>query len=170
MNFEKYIKEVPDFPKKGIMFKDCTPILENPVAFKEVIDQFGQFAKEKGANIVVGPEARGFIFGTPLAVCNNLGFVPVRKPGKLPREVISQEYELEYGTDTLEMHKDAIKKGDKVVICDDLLATGGTVKAIIEMVNKLGGEVVGCCFLIELDFLAGREKLGNTPICSLIHY
>lgn len=170
MNYKDYIAIVEDFPKPGISFKDITPLMQNPEAYKSVCDVMAQFVKEKQATIVVGPESRGFIFGCPVATKLNLGFVPIRKPGKLPREEIKVEYSLEYGTNTLCMHKDAIKKGDRVVIIDDLLATGGTVEAAIKLVESLGGVVVGCAFLIELTGLKGRELLKDYNIFSLIDY
>ena len=170
MNFKDYIAIVEDFPIKGISFKDITPLLGNGEAFKSACDKFSEFAKECKANLIVGPESRGFIFGCPVATNLTLPFVPIRKPGKLPRETVEVKYSLEYGSNTLAMHKDAIKPGDKVFIIDDLLATGGTIKATIDIIESLGGEVVGCAFLIELTGLAGRNKIGNYPIYSLIDY
>ncbi len=170
MNLKDYIASIQDFPKKGILFRDMTPLLQNKEALKYALDQICDFAKNVKADIIAGPEARGFIFGTPVAYALNIGFVPVRKPGKLPRKTVEYAYDLEYGQNTLCMHEDAIKKGQKVVIIDDLLATGGTVEATIKLVEKLGGEVVGCAFLIELDELHGREKLKNQKVLSLLHY
>ncbi len=170
MNLKDYIAIVEDFPVKGISFKDITPLLQNGEAFKETCNRLANFAKEKKATVIVGPESRGFIFGCPIATNLGLGFVPIRKPGKLPREEIKAEYSLEYGKNTLCMHKDAIKKGDKVIIVDDLLATGGTVEAAISLVEQLGGEVVGCAFVIELTGLKGREQLNNHEVFSLIQY
>jgi adenine phosphoribosyltransferase len=170
MDLSKHIINVPDFPEKGIQFKDITPLIGHPAAFKYTIDQMAAFAKEKGADIIVGPDARGFIFGTPVAYALGIGFIPVRKPGKLPRAVIEEKYDLEYGSNTLAVHEEDIKPGQKVVIIDDLLATGGTLKATINLIEKLGAEVVGCAFLIELDFLSGRDLLKNVPILSLLHY
>jgi len=170
MNLNDYIATIEGFPKEGISFKDITPLLQDKDAFKNSIDQIVEFGKKVGADVVVGPESRGFIFGCAAAYGLEVGFVPVRKPGKLPREVISHEYSLEYGTNTLCMHKDAIKPGQKVLIVDDLLATGGTVDAAIKLINELGGEVVGCAFLIELDFLKGRDLLKNTEVFSILHY
>lgn len=170
MDLKNYIASIPGFPKEGIIFRDITPILQNPEAMKTVNDAFVDFAKEVDADIIVAPEARGFFFGVSLAMACHKGFIPVRKPGKLPRETISQDYGLEYGTDTLCMHKDAIKPGQKVLIVDDLLATGGTVEAIVKMVEQLGGEVVGCCFIIELDDLHGRDLFKDYPVLSLTHY
>ncbi len=170
MNLKDYIATIPDYPTKGIMFRDVTPLMADGEAFKYVCEKLTEYAKEKGAEMLVGPESRGFIFGCPVAANLGIGFAPVRKPNKLPRETISCEYELEYGKNKIEMHKDAIKSGQKVVICDDLLATGGTVEAAIKLVEQLGGEVVGCCFLIELDDLKGREKIKNYDVFSLMHY
>lgn len=169
-DLKNYIIDVNDFPKKGIVFKDITPLLKDGQAFKFTISQMAYYAKNQGANLILGPESRGFIFATPVANVLNLGFVPIRKPGKLPRETLDENYDLEYGSNTLSIHLDSIKPGDRVVICDDLLATGGTIKAAINMVEKLGGKVVGLCFLIELLELKGREKIGNYPIFSLLKY
>lgn len=170
MNFKDYIAIVEDFPVKGISFKDITPLLQNGEAFKEAIKMFCEFAKKVGANVIVGPESRGFIFGCPVAFELGIGFVPIRKPGKLPREEIKQEYALEYGTNTLCMHKDGVKKGDKVLIVDDLLATGGTVAAAVKLLETCGAKVVGCCFAIELTELKGREVLPNIPVMSIMEY
>ncbi len=170
MNLENYIKNVPNFPIEGIQFKDITPLIGNGEAFKEATRQFKEFATKCGAQVIMGPESRGFIFGCPTAVEMCVPFVPIRKPGKLPRETVSESYALEYGTNTIEIHKDSISKGDKVVIIDDLLATGGTLEAAIKLVEKLGGEVVGVAVLIELVDLKGKEKLSNIPFCSLIQY
>ncbi len=170
MNLKDYITTIPDYPSEGILFRDVTPLMADGEAFKYACDKLTDYALSKGAQVVAGPESRGFIFGCPIASSLGIGFVPVRKPNKLPRETIKCEYSLEYGTNTLEMHKDAIKPGQKVVICDDLLATGGTVEATIKMIEELGGEVVGCCFLIELDALKGREKLKGYDVFSLINY
>lgn len=170
MDLKQYVTTVENWPKPGISFKDITTIMDNGPAYKYATDEIVQFAKEVGAEIIVGPEARGFIIGCPVAYALEIGFAPVRKPGKLPREVISADYGLEYGKDTLTMHKDAVKPGQKVLICDDLLATGGTVEATIRLVEELGGEVVGAAFIIELTELNGREKIKNTPIKTLIQY
>lgn len=170
MDLRNWIKDVPDFPTEGILFKDITPLLQSPEAFGEAIKQMSDYAKAANANVIVGPESRGFIFGTPVACSLGNGFVPVRKAGKLPRKTISKKYDLEYGSNELFMHEDAIKPGDKIMIIDDLLATGGTVKAAISMIEQLGGEVVGCCFLIELEALEGRKVLEGYPIHSLITY
>ncbi|MDR2867059.1 MAG: adenine phosphoribosyltransferase [Acholeplasmatales bacterium] len=170
MDLKKYICSVNNFPKKGILFRDITPLMQDGKAFHYACGQIIKFAKEVGANLVVGPEARGFIFGCPISYQLKVGFVPVRKPGKLPRETISLSYDLEYGSNTLEVHKDAIKKGDKVLIIDDLLATGGTTKATVNLVESLGGIVVGLAFLVELIELNGRQKLDGYPVLSLMKY
>ena len=170
MDLTKYIYDIKDFPKEGILFRDITPLLGNKDAFKEAVDRLCAYAKEKGATIIASPEARGFIIGTPVAYGLNIGFVPVRKPGKLPRKCISYEYDLEYGRNTLCLHEDAIKPGDKVVVIDDLLATGGTIAATIKLVEKLGGQVVGCGFMNELEELKGRELLKDVDVFSLIKY
>ena len=170
MNYKDYIATIPDFPEPGILFRDITPLLANGEAYKSAIKDIAEFAKARGAEVVCGPESRGFIIGCPVATENNIGFVPVRKPGKLPRKAITCEYALEYGTNTLCMHEDSIKPGQKVVIIDDLLATGGTVEATIKMIKQLGGEVVGCAFLIELEALKGRDKLKDLDVFSLMKY
>lgn len=170
MDYRKYIASVENFPKEGILFRDITPLMANGKAFKSVCDDITEYVKDKGATVIVGPESRGFIFGCPVATNLEIGFVPIRKPNKLPREVITKEYDLEYGSNTLCMHKDAINKGDRVVIIDDLLATGGTVKATIDLVESLGGIVVGTTFLIELAELNGRKCLEGYDIHSLIKY
>ena len=171
MNYKDYIASIVDYPKKGIIFRDITTFISNGEVFKASIKDFSNYAKEKGADVIVGPESRGFIFGCPVACELGLGFVPVRKPGKLPREVVTRSYELEYGENVLQMHKDAIKKGQKVVIIDDLLATGGTTEAVIKLIEELGGEVVGMGFLIELEEECnGRDKLQGYDVMSLIKY
>ncbi len=170
MNYKDYIASIPGFPKEGIIFRDVTPIMENPTVFKAVTNEISEFVKECGATKVVGPEARGFWFGIPVANQLNLPFVPIRKPGKLPRKVISETYSLEYGTDTLCVHEDSLQPGDKIVIIDDLLATGGTVKAIVNMAKKLGVEVVGTAFVVELDEIKGRDQFGEIPVFSLTHF
>ena len=159
MDLKEYVAAVPDFPKEGILFRDITPLMADGDAFHEATRQLVEFAKEVGAELVVGPESRGFIFGCPVAYELNIGFAPVRKPGKLPRETVSCKYDLEYGSNELHMHKDAVKPGQKCLIIDDLLATGGTVEATIKIIEQLGGEVVGCAFLNELADLGGRERL-----------
>jgi len=170
MNLKDYIALVEDYPKEGIKFRDITPLLGNGEAYRAATDAFVKFAKEKEAELVVGPEARGFIFGCPVAYEAGIGFAPVRKPGKLPREVVSYEYDLEYGSNTLCMHKDSIKPGQRVIIVDDLLATGGTVEATIKIIEELGGVVVGLAFLIELDDLKGREKLAGYDVLTQMNY
>lgn len=170
MDFKQYITIVEDFPKKGIRFKDITTLMQNGEVYQKAINELVNFSKEKEAELIVGPEARGFVVGCPMAYSLGVGFVPVRKKGKLPREVISVNYGLEYGEDSLSMHKDAVKKGQKVIIADDLLATGGTIEATVQLVEKLGGIVVGIVFFIELTYLNGREKLKGYDIFSLIKY
>ena len=170
MNIKNYIAEVLDFPKEGISFKDITPVLQDPEAFKYVISKINEYAKDLDVDIVTSPEARGFLFGVPAALDLGVGFVPVRKPGKLPRTVEVAHYELEYGTDSLCIHADSIKSGQKVLIVDDLLATGGTLKATIELIERLGGEVVGCAFLIELVGLQGRDILDGYDMMALTQY
>lgn len=170
MNYEKYIRSILDFPKEGIDFKDITTLLKTPKVFSEAIQDLSQMVADLDFDLVVSPEARGFMIGAPIAFHLEKGFIPIRKPGKLPGETASHRYELEYGTDALEIHKDAIQKGQKVILCDDLLATGGTLAAAIAMIESLGGEVCGVLCLIELTFLEGRKKLKNIPIQSLIKY
>ncbi len=170
MNLKDYIANVSDFPKKGIQFKDITPLIGNGKAFRYATNQFVEFTKEVGADLIVGPDARGFIFGCPVATELELGFVPVRKPGKLPREVISYDYDLEYGSNTLCVHKGDIPKGAKVLIIDDLLATGGTIEATIQLVKKSGADVVGIAFLIELTELNGIAKLKEYNVLSLMKF
>lgn len=170
MNLKDYIALVEDYPKEGIKFRDITPLLGNGEAYRAATDAFVKFAREKDAELVVGPEARGFIFGCPVAHEMGIGFAPVRKPGKLPREVVSYEYDLEYGSNTLCMHKDSIKPGQRVIIVDDLLATGGTVEATVKIIEELGGVVAGLAFLIELDDLNGREKLAGYDVMTLMNY
>lgn len=170
MDLNKYIATIPNFPKEGILFRDMTPLLQDGQALSYALDKLTEFVKSVNADVIVGPEARGFIFGTPIAYKLNIGFVPVRKPGKLPRKTIEYKYDLEYGSNVLSIHEDAIKKGQKVVIIDDLLATGGTVQAAINLIEKLGGEVVGCAFLMELDDLNGRNLLKGYKVESLLHY
>ena len=170
MNLKDKIREIQDFPIEGISFKDITTLMKDGEAFKYAIDLFIENLKDKNVDIIVGPEARGFLTGTPVAYGLGVGFVPVRKPGKLPAETINYSYGLEYGSDVLEMHKDAIKSGQRVAIVDDLLATGGTMEATAKLIEELGGEVVSMQFLIELEFLDGREKLANYNVESLIKY
>lgn len=164
------IRDIPDFPKKGILFKDITTILQDPAALNFAFKELCNFAKDKGITKVVGIESRGFIFGAMLANELNAGFVPVRKPGKLPSSKISETYQLEYGDDSVEIHTDAIEPGDKVLIHDDLLATGGTMEAACKLVEKLGGEIVQLSFIIELTFLNGRDKLKNYDVRSLVRF
>ena len=170
MNLKEHIAIIEDFPIKGISFKDITPILQNGDAFNYSTDKLAEFVKKQGANVVVGPESRGFIFGCPVATKLNIGFVPVRKPGKLPRETVQVEYSLEYGKNVLAMHKDALKPGDKVVIIDDLLATGGTLKATIDLIESVGAKVVGCAFVVELTGLNARKLIENYEVFSLVNY
>jgi adenine phosphoribosyltransferase len=170
MNLKSLIREVPDFPKVGINFYDITTLLQNPAGLRAVIDDLGEAYKGKGIEIVAGIEARGFIFAPAVAYALNAGFVPIRKPKKLPAPTERVEYQLEYGTDVLEIHKDAITPGQKVLIVDDVLATGGTAKAVAHLVEKLGGNLVGLSFVIELDFLKGRDRLPGYKVDSLLHY
>lgn len=170
MDLKSLIREVPDFPKQGINFKDITTLLKDGEALRTVIDIFAERFEKAKPDLVVGAESRGFLFGAPLAYKLGAGFVLVRKPGKLPAAVTKVTYDLEYGQDSLEIHLDAIQPGQRVLIVDDLLATGGTVSATAELVKKLGGEIVGCAFLIELDFLKGRDRLSGYDVFSLLHY
>lgn len=170
MDLKNYVATVLDFPKEGIVFRDITPLMNDGEAYKEATDQIVNFAKEHNIDVVVGPEARGFIFGCPVSYALGIGFVPVRKPGKLPREVIEYSYDLEYGSNVLCMHKDSIKPGQRVLIIDDLLATGGTIEAVIKLVKSLGGIVAGLAFLIELEELKGMEKLKDYPVLTLMKY
>jgi len=170
MKLETIIRDVPDFPQKGIIFKDITTLLKNKEAFKHTIDLIVEKYHGKKIDKIVGIESRGFIFGGAISYLLGCGFVPARKPGKLPAEKISESYTLEYGTNTLELHTDAIEPGEKVVIIDDLLATGGTAAAVAKMIERLKGKVVGIEFLIELEFLKGRDKLKGYPVNSYIRY
>jgi adenine phosphoribosyltransferase len=170
MDLKKYIAQVENFPKEGILFRDITPLMQDGAAFSYATNQFTKFAQECGAEVIVGPEARGFIFGCPVATNLELGFIPVRKPNKLPRHTLCTSYDLEYGSNTLCMHSDSIKKGQKVLIIDDLLATGGTIKASIDLIEKMGGIIVGIAFLIELTDLKGRDLLESYNIISLMEY
>jgi adenine phosphoribosyltransferase len=167
---KKLIREVPDFPKPGILFYDITTLLKDKVGFATLIDKFSEYYIARSVDLVLGMEARGFIFGPALAYRLNAGFVPIRKPGKLPAETVKESYALEYGTATLEVHKDAIQKGQRVLIVDDLLATGGTAVATVNLARSLGGEIAGLGFVVELDFLNGREKLKSYDVMSLLHY
>ena len=170
MDLKEKIRVIEGFPKEGISFKDITTLVADGEAFKESIDRIVEHLKDKNVDVILGPEARGFIFGVPVAYALGVGFVPVRKKGKLPAETVSVDYSLEYGVDVLEIHKDAIKKGQKVAIVDDLLATGGTMEAAAKLIEQLGGEVVSMQFLIELEDLNGREKLSKYNVNSLIKY
>ena len=170
MDLKKAIREIENFPKEGINFKDITTLMQDGETFKYTIDAFINELKDKNVDVIVGPEARGFLMGTPVAYGLGVGFVPVRKPGKLPSETISYSYGLEYGSDTLQVHKDAIKPGQRVAIVDDLLATGGTVDAVAKLVEKVGAEVVALDFAIELTELKGRDKLEGYEIMSLVQY
>lgn len=170
MELKDFVTTIPDFPKPGIMFRDITTVVSSAEGLKMSIDQMVDQLKNIDFDLVAGSESRGFVFGTPVAYALGKGFVLVRKKGKLPRETISQEYDLEYGTATLEMHKDAIKPGDRVVIVDDLIATGGTTEAMIKMIERLGGKVVKICFVMELAGLGGRDRLKEYDVSSLIRY
>src|SRR5699024_3180186 len=170
MDYKKHITIVQDWPKEGVQFKDITPLMANGKAFKSSVDDITAYAKEKNVDLVVGPEARGFIIGCPIAYELEVGFIPVRKAGKLPREVIEVDYGLEYGKNILTIHKDAVKKGQRILITDDLLATGGTIEATIKLVEQLGGIVVGCAFLIELAYLNGMDKLKDYDVLTLMKY
>lgn len=170
MDLKKYIASINDYPVEGVIFRDITPLMADGKAFAYACDQMREFADKYEVDVVVGPESRGFIFGCPVAKDLGVGFVPVRKPNKLPRETVSYEYDLEYGSNELHMHKDGIKPGQKVLVVDDLLATGGTIEATIKLVEQLGGEVVGCSFLIELEDLKGRDLIEGYDILTLIKY
>ncbi|MCD2345318.1 adenine phosphoribosyltransferase [Clostridium guangxiense] len=170
MDLKSKIRVIEGFPKEGISFKDITTLIDDKEAYKYTIDSLAEYIKDKNVDVVVGPEARGFIFGAPLAYKIEASFVPVRKKGKLPCETVAVEYDLEYGKDSLEIHKDAIKPGQKVVIVDDLLATGGTIEAVAKLIEKLGAELVGIEFVIELTDLKGRDKLKNYDVMSLVKY
>lgn len=169
MDLDSYIRDIPDFPKEGVVFKDITPLLADPDAFREAVDILAVEYEDLGVTKVLGAEARGFIFGGALAYRLGAGFIPARKPGKLPWETTKAEYALEYGTDTLEMHMDAITSDDVVLIVDDVLATGGTAAAKAQLATSTGAKLAGFAFLIELDFLEGRSKLGDAKVRSLIH-
>jgi adenine phosphoribosyltransferase len=168
MNLESLIRDVPDFPKKGIIFKDITPLVGSPEGFREAINLLKKRYEGRGIERVIAIEARGFIFGAALAYALGVGFVPVRKPGKLPAAAIREEYALEYGTDAIEIHRDAVRAGQKVLVLDDVLATGGTLAATCNLVRKLGAEIVEVATLIELAFLNGRAKLGNVPYYTIL--
>ena len=164
------VRDVPDFPREGIVFKDLMPLVADPVYFRETIDRLAEWARPREPDVILGAEARGFIFGGALAYTLGCGFVPARKPGKLPWSTVEATYELEYGTDTLEVHTDALGSGSRVIVLDDVLATGGTAQAKIELVEQLGGVVVGALFVIELAFLNGRERLDGYDVHALIAY
>ncbi|HIJ99168.1 TPA: adenine phosphoribosyltransferase [archaeon] len=174
MDLKQHIRRIPDFPKKGVVFRDITTLLQNSEAFRYTIDKFSEYFKKQSIDTIVGIESRGFIFAAPLAYKLGTEFAIVRKKGKLPYKIVAEEYELEYGKDRIEMHEDAIEDGQTVLFVDDLLATGGTMLAAARLVDKLGGDVVGMGFVVELDFLKGREKLlkynPNYDILSLVHY
>ncbi|MUV39528.1 Adenine phosphoribosyltransferase [Lentibacillus sp. JNUCC-1] len=170
MDYKQHIKIVEDWPKEGIKFKDITPLMQNGEAYKSAVDEIVKYARNKDVDIIVGPEARGFIIGCPVSYALEIGFVPVRKEGKLPREVIKVDYGLEYGQNVLTIHEDAIKPGQRVLITDDLLATGGTIEATIKLVEELGGVVAGCAFLVELSYLNGHEKLQDYDVLTLTTY
>ena len=170
LDLYQYIASIPDYPEKGIIFRDISPLMADGEAYQEATDRIVAFAQDKGVEMIVGPEARGFIVGCPVAYKLGVGFAPARKKGKLPRATIKAEYDLEYGKSALYMHKDAVKPGQKVLVCDDLLATGGTIRATIDLVEQLGDEVVGCAFLVELAELNGREKLKDYDTLALMKY
>lgn len=170
MDLQKMIRVVEDFPETGISFKDITPLLRDAKSFQFAIDQFVAYGRARQVDVVVGPEARGFVIAAPLAYALGVGFVPIRKPGKLPAGTLRKEYALEYGKDALEIHRDAIHPGDRILIVDDLLATGGTISASVDLVEQLGGTVTGMCFLIELLALHGRDRLRAYDVNTLIQY
>lgn len=170
MDLASTIRNVPDFPKPGIQFKDVTTLLQQPEAFRQVIDTWKERYANKQIDAIVGAEARGFIFGAALAYAMDLPFIPVRKPGKLPAETLSEEFELEYGTDKMEIHTDALEKGARVLMVDDLLATGGTMAAMCKLVERLGAEVVEIAFVVELPPLKGRDKLTGYPVSTLVEF
>lgn len=170
MNFKDYIRVIPDFPQPDIRFKDITTLLNNGAVYRQAIDQLAERYRDHNVGVIAGPEARGFVIGAPLAYALGVGFVPIRKSGKLPGETVEAAYDLEYGKDKLAMHKDAIRPGQRVLIADDLLATGGTISTSVNLVRQLGGEVIGAAFLIELSYLNGREKLEGIEVTSLVKY
>lgn len=170
LDIESYIRTIPDFPIPGIQFKDITPLLASPQAFSSVINRLTDRYTARGIDAVVGIESRGFIFGAPLALQLGAAFVPIRKPGKLPHDTLGVEYSLEYGTNRLEIHRDAVQPGAQVLVIDDLLATGGTVAAACDLLTQLGAQVIETAFLIELEFLQGRARLGDRPVFSLVRY
>jgi adenine phosphoribosyltransferase len=170
LELRRFIRDVPDFPKPGILFRDITPLLQSPVALRRTLEKMEALAAARRPDVVVGIESRGFLFGVPLAARLGVGFVPIRKPGKLPAETHQERYTLEYGEDAVEVHADAIAAGQRVLIVDDLLATGGTAAATTRLIERMGGEVVGLLFLIELEFLQGRELLPERPVDTLIAF
>ncbi len=170
LDLRTMIRDVPDFPKQGIVFKDVMPLIADPSAFRETIDRLAAWAGPRTPDVILGAEARGFIFGGALAYALGCGFVPARKPGKLPWETVEATFDLEYGTDTLQVHKDALGSGSRVIVLDDVLATGGTANAKIELVERLGGVVVGALFVIELGFLHGRDRLDGYDVHALVEY
>jgi adenine phosphoribosyltransferase len=170
LNFKDYIRVIPDFPQPGIRFKDITTLLKDGQAYRAAIDAMKELVKDKQIDLIAGPEARGFVIGAPLALALGVGFVPIRKSGKLPGNTVEAAYDLEYGKDRLAIHSDSIQPGQKVLIADDLLATGGTIATSIDLITQLGGEIVGAAFLIELGYLSGRDKLAGIDVASLITY
>jgi len=170
INLEDYIRDIENFPKEGVLFKDITPLLANKKASEACLKKLVDLVGDRKIDKVVGIESRGFFFGTLLAQQLNAGFVPVRKPGKLPFSTLKEPYSLEYGIDTLEIHEDSIEKGERILIHDDVLATGGTARAVCNLVEKLGGEIVQCNFIMVLDFLKGKEKLKKHEVASVLHY
>ncbi|MBD1844177.1 adenine phosphoribosyltransferase [Cyanobacteria bacterium FACHB-63] len=170
MDLKPFIREIPDFPKPGISFKDITTLLQDPTGLKATIDLFAEKCSDLNPEFIVGMESRGFIFGAPLAYKMDIGFIPVRKPGKLPAAVHAIKYDLEYGTDCLEMHQDAVHPGSRILMVDDLIATGGTAGATAKLIQTIGCELVGCAFVIELKDLKGRDRLPQVPIISLVEY
>lgn len=170
MDFKQYIRVIPDYPQPGIRFKDITTLLKDGPAYRTAIAELAVFAREVQADVIAGPEARGFVVGAPLSYELGIGFIPIRKSGKLPYESIQADYDLEYGKDALAVHIDAIQPGQRVLIADDLLATGGTIETTINLIEQLGGKVVGAAFFIELSYLDGRQKIGDVPIKSLVQY
>ena len=170
MNFKEYIRVIPDFPQPGIRFKDITTLLKDGAAFRAAIRAMADAVADRNIELVAGPEARGFVIGAPLALELGVGFVPIRKSGKLPAETVEASYNLEYGTDKLAVHKDAVRPGQRVLVADDLLATGGTIETCVRLLKQLGAEVVGAAFLIELGYLNGREKLKDVNVFSLVRY
>lgn len=170
MDLASYIRNIPDFPKPGILFKDITPLLAAPEAFRQAVDQMATYCRQRGATSVAAAEARGFLFAAPLAYLLQVPFIMLRKPGKLPYQTLSHSYELEYGTAELHMHVDSVQPGDDVILVDDVLATGGTMRAACQLVERAGGHVAGCAFLLELEFLEGRNRLAPHQVFSLLQY